>query len=110
MLSAIISDTLLLKSPTTTEHDKKALEELGDKISSEEKAKVETEIENTRKSLETNDVTAIKEATDKLQKTFFDVSSKMYGAAQQAAGGPQVDENGNVYGADYNVENDEENN
>ncbi len=28
MLSAIISDTLLLKSPTTTEHDKKALEEL----------------------------------------------------------------------------------
>ena len=28
MLSAIISDTLLFKSPTTTEHDKKALEEL----------------------------------------------------------------------------------
>ena len=28
MLSAIISDTLLLKSPTTTEHDKKALAEL----------------------------------------------------------------------------------
>lgn len=33
MASAIISDTLLLKSPTTTEHDKKALEEL-EKISS----------------------------------------------------------------------------
>ena len=29
MLSAIISDTLLLKSPTITEYDKKALEELG---------------------------------------------------------------------------------
>lgn len=29
MASAIISDTLLLKSPTTTDHDKKALEELG---------------------------------------------------------------------------------
>ncbi len=29
MLSAIISDTLLLKSPTTTEEDKKALEQLG---------------------------------------------------------------------------------
>ena len=28
MLSAIISDTLLLKSPTTTEEDKKAVEEL----------------------------------------------------------------------------------
>ena len=28
MLSAIVSDTLLLKSPTTTEQDKKALEEL----------------------------------------------------------------------------------
>ena len=31
MASAIISDTLLLKSPTTTEHDRKALEELGKK-------------------------------------------------------------------------------
>ena len=98
-------------------NSQKTLEQLGDKISGEEKAKVETEIENTRKALETNDVAGIKEATDKLQKTFFDVSSKMYGAAQQAnqqanqqAGGPQVDENGNVYGADYNVENDEENN
>ena len=30
MASSIISDTLLLKSPTTTEHDKKALEELGE--------------------------------------------------------------------------------
>ena len=29
MASSIISDTLLLKSPTTTEYDKKALEELG---------------------------------------------------------------------------------
>ena len=29
MASAIISDSLLLKSPTTTEHDRKALEELG---------------------------------------------------------------------------------
>lgn len=29
MASAIISDTLLLKSPTTTDYDKKALEELG---------------------------------------------------------------------------------
>ena len=31
MASAIISDTLLLKSPTTTDHDRKALEELGKK-------------------------------------------------------------------------------
>ena len=29
MVSAIISDTLLLKSPTTTDHDKEALEKLG---------------------------------------------------------------------------------
>lgn len=29
MASSIISDTLLLKSPTTTDHDRKALEELG---------------------------------------------------------------------------------
>ena len=92
----------------------KAMEECGDKISAEEKAKVETEIENVKKALETNNIDSIKDATEKLTKVFYEVSQKLYAGAAgaEAAGagaeaGPQADENGNVYNADYKVEDEE---
>jgi len=66
----------------------KTLDELGDKISGEEKAKVETEIENVKKALEGSSSEAIKEATDKLTKVFYELSEKLY--KQQGATG-QVD-------------------
>ena len=44
-------------------NSEKTLNELGDKISGEEKAKIENEIEATKKALESNDTEAIKEAT-----------------------------------------------
>lgn len=56
----------------------KTLQELGDKISSEEKATVETEIANLRKELATEDVEKIKEATEKLTKAFYQISEKLY--------------------------------
>ena len=92
----------------------KTLEDLGDKISGEEKAKAETEIDNVKKALEGTDVDAIKQATEKLTTVFYSISEKLYtqtaGAAQGAnpegAQGPNVDENGNVYDADYNVEDE----
>ena len=56
----------------------KTLQELGDKISSEEKASVETEIANLRKELATEDVEKIKEATEKLTKAFYQISEKLY--------------------------------
>ena len=101
-------------------NSEKTLNDLGDKISGEEKAKVETEIDNTKKALETNDTEKIKEATEKLTKVFYDMSEQLYknanpnGAAgagvdpNAAAGeeGPKADENGNVYDADYKVEDD----
>ena len=95
----------------------KTLDELGDKISGEEKAKAETEIENVKKALEGSDTEAIKSATEKLTTVFYSISEKLYSAnAAGAAGaegaqtaGPNVDENGNVYDADYKVENDDEN-
>ena len=99
-------------------NSEKTLKDLGDKISGEEKAKVETEIENTKKALETNDTAKIKEATEKLTKVFYDMSEQLYknanpnaGAgtdanANQNAEGPKTDENGNVYDADYKVEDD----
>ena len=97
----------------------KTLSELGDKISSEEKAKVETEIENLKKVKDSDDIEAIKAATEKLTTTFYSVSEKLYSQAQQAQGanhgaGAEVnvntDENGNVYNADYKVEDDNNDN
>ena len=98
----------------------KTVDELGDKISSEEKAKAETEIANVKKALEGSDVEAIKSATEKLTTVFYSISEKLYaqtaGAKQQAeanaanAGtteGPKTDENGNVYNAEYKVDEDD---
>ena len=94
----------------------KTITDLGDKISGEEKAKIETEIANVKKALEGSDVEAIKSATEKLTQSFYAVSEKLYSqnaanGANQTQGtenaGPNVDENGNVYDADYKVENDE---
>ena len=96
----------------------KTIDELGDKISSEEKAKAETEIDNVKKALEGSDTEAIKSATEKLTSVFYSISEKLYSAnaagaaGAEAAGqtaGPNVDENGNVYDADYKVENEEDN-
>ena len=66
-------------------NSQKTLDELGDKISGEEKAKVETEIENTKKALDANNMDAIKEASEKLTKVFYEVSEKLYSQAQAAA-------------------------
>ena len=97
----------------------KTLSELGDKISSEEKAKVETDIENLKKVKDSDDIEAIKAATEKLTTTFYSVSEKLYSQAQQAQGANpgagaegnvNTDENGNVYNADYKVEDDNNDN
>ena len=98
----------------------KTVDELGDKISSEEKAKAETEIANVKKALEGSDVEAIKSATEKLTTVFYSISEKLYaqtaGAKQQAEAngantgtteGPKTDENGNVYNAEYKVDEDD---
>ena len=99
-------------------NSEKTLADLGDKISGEEKAKVETEIENTKKAIETNNTETIKEATEKLTKVFYEMSEQLYkqanpnGAAgtdpnAEAGEGPKTDENGNVYDADYKVEDED---
>ena len=102
----------------------KTITDLGDKISGEEKAKAETEIENVKKALEGTDVEAIKSATEKLTQIFYSISEKVYsqtkGAANTAneatgdAGAnagentePHTDNNGNVYDADYKVDEDD---
>ena len=101
----------------------KTIDELGDKISGEEKSKATTEIDNVKKTLEGTDVDKIKEATEKLTTVFYSISEKLYsqanpnGAANGAnpganagAEGPKTDANGNVYNADYKVEEDKKDN
>ena len=96
----------------------KTVDELGDKISSEEKAKAETEIANVKKALEGSDVEAIKSATEKLTTVFYSMSEKLYAQAaganqagaqenNQNAEEPHADENGNVYNADYKVDEED---
>ena len=93
----------------------KTLNDLGDKVSPEEKAKVETEVANVKKTLEGSDIDAIKKATEKLTSVFYEVSEKLYsqnkaqGAANGANPGAEQQQNpndGNVYDADYKVEDD----
>ena len=100
-------------------NSQKTLDELGDKVSSEEKAKVETEIENLKKKIESNNVEEIKDGTDKLTKVFYEISEKLYKANAEAAQAATPNEEGTdgeakegtVYDADYKVEdnNDEDN-
>ena len=89
----------------------KTLDELGDKISGEEKAKVETEIENVKKALEGTDTETIKQATEKLTTVFYEISEKLYkqtganpNGATPSEGEPNVGEDGNVHNAEYKVE------
>ena len=94
-------------------NSQKTLDELGDKISSEEKAKVQTEIDNLKSKIETNNIEEIKDGTDKLTKVFYEISEKLYkqsGAAGAEAGATGADnqeaQEGTVVDADYKVDDE----
>jgi len=99
-------------------NSEKTMTELGDKVSGEEKTKVQTEIDNVKKALEGNDTEKIKQATEGLTQVFYKLSEQLYSQANPNASadagangetGPTQDENGNVYDADYKVEEDNNN-
>ncbi|MBR3134839.1 MAG: molecular chaperone DnaK, partial [Clostridia bacterium] len=74
------AESLLYNCDTT-------LEKLGDKISGEEKAKAQTEMDKVKKALDGKDVEEIKKATEDLTQVFYSISEKLYaqtGAAQGA--------------------------
>ena len=95
----------------------KTLADLGDKISADEKAGIQAEVDKLKDMLKVEelDVEAVKAQTEAVSKKFYDVSSKLYAdaaQAQQAAGGAQADPNAanaggaaddNVVDADYKV-------
>ena len=94
----------------------KTLGELGDKISADEKASVQTEVDKLKELLKASplDTEAVKAQTDTVQKSFYSISEKLYAQAQQAqqaqqgaaqgqqAGGAQQGPGGdNVVDAEY---------
>ena len=94
----------------------KTLGELGDKISADEKASVQTEVDKLKELLKASplDTEAVKAQTDTVQKSFYSISEKLYAQAQQAqqaqqgaaqgqqAGGAQQSPGGdNVVDAEY---------
>lgn len=106
----------------------KTLKELGDKLGSDEKARIESEISRVKEALKGQDTEEIKKATEALKQAFYDISGKIYQQQQgeQGAQGPGFDagegkgygpgaggtgKDDNVYDADYKVvdEDDEGN-
>ena len=93
----------------------KAVKDAEAHASEDKKKKEEIEAKNVKKALETNNVDTIKDATDKLTKVFYELSEKLYSANKEnpGAGAEQTTtegNNGNVYDADYKVEDDNNNN
>ncbi len=92
----------------------KALKDLGDKLDSTDKAKIESEISNVKEVLKGSDTEALKKATEALNQVFYELSSKIYqqdpnmgqqdpGAEQGGAQGYTAPDDDNVYDADYEV-------
>ena len=63
----------------------KALEELKDKVSEEETAKIKAACEKVKTALSGTDNEAIKAASEELQKEFYEVSAKLYQQANPGA-------------------------
>ncbi|SHJ46017.1 molecular chaperone DnaK [Hathewaya proteolytica DSM 3090] len=87
-----------------------ALKELGDKVSAEDKAKVEAKLQALKDVKDGEDLEAIKKATEELTQEFYAISSKMYQAANPQGENPGAGEtqqgpdmNGNNAPHDDNV-------
>jgi len=65
----------------------KSLRDLGEKVSSGERGKIEGKINDLKQAAQGDDLNRIKKATDELQNMFYALSQQMY--AQQGQPGPQ---------------------
>lgn len=80
----------------------KAIADLGDKLSESEKNEITPKIEAVKEALKGSDYDAIKNASEELQKKFFELSEKLYKQAQEqaeSAEAPNADPN--VVDADF---------
>jgi len=76
------------------------LEELGDKVPASEKSEVEAKCNDLKEALKGTDTALIKEKSDALQKTLYDLSSKLYQQAGGAQAGPDMSNMGGNADAD----------
>ena len=90
----------------------KQMNELGDKVTADEKAKVDAAREDLKKAVEANDVEDTKAKIEALTQAFYPISSRIYqeaqagaaGAGEQAQDGAQsAGPSGNTVDADYEV-------
>lgn len=95
----------------------KSLKELEDKIDSSDKSKIQAELDDLKKALESDNIDAIKEATEKLTQVSYEVFGKVYQQTEGAGGAPggdpgagQAGNDDNVVDADYEVVDDDDNN
>lgn len=79
----------------------KTITDLGDKLSAEDKSKLETKMEALKAVKDGEDIEAIKKAMDELQQEFYAISSKLYQQNPEAAQGAGFDPN-NMGGAEQN--------
>ncbi|MGN0640314.1 MAG: molecular chaperone DnaK [Oscillospiraceae bacterium] len=64
---------------------KKSMTEFGDKVSADDKAKVEPKITALEEALKGTDIEAVKKAKEELQTAFYEVAQKVYQADPNAA-------------------------
>lgn len=76
----------------------KLLSEDGDKFSADDKSALQTKLDTLKEALKGENLDAIKTAQEDLQNKFYEVSQKLYQAAQAAGAGP----NATSAGADPN--------
>ncbi len=92
----------------------KTLNEMGDKIPADDKAKVQSGIDKLKEVLKGTDSAAIKAATEELTQAFYAVSEKLYQQAgpqqgEQPGAGPDAGgQQGQYYDADYKVVDEED--
>ncbi|MCQ2430541.1 MAG: molecular chaperone DnaK [Clostridia bacterium] len=72
----------------------RTLEDLGDKVSEDEKAPVKEAIEKLRTTMNSGDTEAIKADTEALEKAFYPLAEKLYGQQGGAQGAQGFDPNG----------------
>ena len=75
----------------------KLISEDGDKFSADDKSALQTKVDALKEALKGDNEDAIKSAQEDLQNKFYEVSQKLYEAAQQAQGGTQAGPQGAGY-------------
>ena len=83
----------------------KQIQELGDKVPAEEKAKAEGLIKDLKEALAQDDDDKIKTLTEELQQALYSIGSQVYQEAGGAPGAPGAPGEGDVPGADGNASN-----